>query len=182
MIFRRFFEAKLAQTSYVIGCPVSREAVVVDPNRRVDQYLQAALQDGLRIAHVAETHIHADFVSGARELADSTGARLYLSGVGDTQWGYRYPDGAGVTLLNDGSVLRVGTILLEVRHVPGHTPEHLAFLVTDTARGGEPMGVLTGDFVFVGDVGRPDLLERAVQAQGTMEQSARHLFHSLQDF
>lgn len=182
MIFRRFFEPKLAQSSYLIGCPVSREAIVVDPNRRVDQYLQAALQDGLRIAHVAETHIHADFVSGARELAERVGGRLYLSGAGETQWGYHYPDIAKITLLSGGSVIRVGTILLEARHVPGHTPEHLAFLVTDTARGAEPMGVLTGDFIFVGDVGRPDLLERAVQAQGTMDQSARHLFHSLQDF
>src|SRR5918996_6247173 len=108
MIFRRLFEPKLAQVSYLIGCPVSREAVVVDPNRRVDQYLQAALQDGLRIAHVAETHIHADFVSGARELAHRAGARLSLSGAGEAKWGYRYPDGAGVTFLTDGSTVSVG--------------------------------------------------------------------------
>lgn len=181
MIFRRFFETKLAQSSYLIGCSVNREAIVVDPNRAVDHYLRAALHEGLRIVHVTETHIHADFVSGARELADRAGARLYLSGAGEAKWGYRYPGGTGATLLNDGSSIRVGTVTLEARHVPGHTPEHLAFLVTDTGKT-EPMGALTGDFIFVGDVGRPDLLERAVQAQGTMEQSARQLFRSLQDF
>lgn len=182
MIFRRFFDAKLAQSSYLIGCSVSREAIVVDPNRAVDQYLQGALQDGLRIAHVTETHIHADFVSGSRELAHRAGARLYLSGAGETQWGYRYPDAVGATLIHDGMSIAVGTVLLKARHVPGHTPEHLAFMVTDSARAAEPMGALTGDFIFVGDVGRPDLLERAVQAQGTMAQSARQLFRSLQDF
>src|SRR5918999_3682205 len=182
MIFRRLFENKLAQSSYLIGCSATREAIVVDPNRSVDQYLQAALQEGLRIAHVTETHIHADFVSGARELAHRSGARLYLSGAGDAKWGYRYSEGAGATLLGDGSRISVGTVLLQARHMPGHTPEHLAFLVTDTAHAAEPMGALTGDFIFVGDVGRPDLLERAVQAQGTMAQSARHLFRSLQDF
>jgi hydroxyacylglutathione hydrolase len=182
MIFRRLFENKLAQSSYLIGCSASREAIVVDPNRSVDQYLQAALQEGLRIAHVTETHIHADFVSGARELAHRSGARLYLSGAGDAKWSYRYSDPASATLVTDGSRISVGTVLLQARHVPGHTPEHLAFLVTDTAHAPEPMGALTGDFIFVGDVGRPDLLERAVQAHGTMEQSARHLFRSIQDF
>jgi hydroxyacylglutathione hydrolase len=182
MIFRRFFEPKLAQSSYLIGCSRTREAIVVDPNRAVDQYLQAAEHEGLRITRVTETHIHADFVSGARELVRRAGARLYLSGAGDEQWGYRYPAGSGATLMNDGTSLRVGTVQLEARHVPGHTPEHLAFLVTDTVKAGEPMGALTGDFIFVGDVGRPDLLERAAQAQGTMEQSARQLFRSLREF
>jgi hydroxyacylglutathione hydrolase len=182
MIFRRFFESKLAQSSYLIGCPVTREAIVVDPNRAVDQYLQAAQQDGLRISHVTETHIHADFVSGARELAHRAGARLYLSGAGEAKWGYRYADEAGATRISDGASVAVGTVLLQSRHVPGHTPEHLAFLVTDTTKAAEPMGALTGDFIFVGDVGRPDLLERAAQAQGTMEHSARQLFRSLQDF
>jgi hydroxyacylglutathione hydrolase len=182
MIFRRFFDSKLAQSSYLIGCPVSREAVVVDPNRTVDQYLEAALQDGLRITHVTETHIHADFVSGSRELAQRTGGRLSLSGDGEGKWGYCYPDGTGATLLKDGAQIVLGTVRLQALHVPGHTPEHLTFLVTDTARATEPMGALTGDFIFVGDVGRPDLLERAVQAEGTMEQSARQLFRSLQDF
>jgi hydroxyacylglutathione hydrolase len=182
VIFRRFFETKLAQSSYLIGCPATREAIVVDPNRAVDQYLQAAQQDGLRIAHVTETHIHADFVSGARELAHRAGARLYLSAAGEARWGYRYPEEVDALPLNDGSSITVGTVLIRARHVPGHTPEHLAFLITESSKAAEPMGALTGDFIFVGDVGRPDLLERSIQAEGTMERSARQLFRSLQDF
>jgi hydroxyacylglutathione hydrolase len=182
VIFKRFFDPKLAQASYLVGCPVSREALVVDPNRDIERYLQAADEEGIRIAHVTETHIHADFVSGARELAHRTGARLYLSAAGGTEWGYRYAGDAGVTLLNDGSGFRVGSVELSVLHMPGHTPEHLVFLVTESEKAGEPMGALTGDFIFVGDVGRPDLLERAVRATGTMEEDARQLFRSLQRF
>jgi hydroxyacylglutathione hydrolase len=182
MIFKRFFDPKLAQASYLVGCPASREGLVVDPNRSIDQYLQAADEEGLRVTHVTETHIHADFVSGARELAHRAGARLYLSGTGGTEWAYQYPSDSDATLLNDGSSFLVGRIQLRVLHVPGHTPEHLTFLVTDTENAAEPMGALTGDFVFVGDVGRPDLLERAVQVKGTMEEAARQLFRSLQRF
>jgi hydroxyacylglutathione hydrolase len=131
---------------------------------------------------VTETHIHADFVSGARELAQRTGARLHLSRAGDPEWGYRYPDESAVCWLADGSSIEVGRVGLRVLHVPGHTPEHLAFLVSDREQGGEPMGALTGDFVFVGDVGRPDLLEKAAGVTGTMEASARALFESLQRF
>jgi hydroxyacylglutathione hydrolase len=182
MIFKRFFEPRLAQASYLIGCPSTHEALVVDPNRAIDRYLQAAGEDGLRIAHVTETHIHADFVSGARELADRTGARLYLSGAGGPEWQYQYAEKARARLLQDGDRFKVGCIELRVLHVPGHTPEHLTFLVTDTADASEPMGALTGDFIFVGDVGRPDLLERAVGSAGTMKESARQLFRSLQRF
>jgi hydroxyacylglutathione hydrolase len=182
LIFRRLFEPKLAQASYLIGCPATRRAVVVDPNRDIDRYLQTARDEGLRITDVTETHIHADFVSGARELAQRSGARLHLSRAGDSEWGYRYPSDAGVCWLADESAIELGRIELRALHVPGHTPEHLTFLVSDREKGGEPMGALTGDFVFVGDVGRPDLLERAVRAKGTMEQAARQLFQSLQRF
>jgi hydroxyacylglutathione hydrolase len=182
MIFKRMFDPKLAQASYLIGCSAAREALVVDPNRNVNQYLDAAAEEGLRIAHVTETHIHADFVSGARELAHRSGARLYLSDAGGNDWRYRYAADANATLLNDGDGLRFGAVQLRVLHLPGHTPEHLAFMVTDTAAAPEPMGVLTGDFLFVGDVGRPDLLERAVRAAGTMQESARQLYRSLQRF
>jgi hydroxyacylglutathione hydrolase len=181
MIFKRFFDPKLAQASYLIGCSASREAVVVDPNRDVDRYLQAADEDGLTVTHVSETHIHADFVSGARELAHRAGAQLYLSAAGGPEWGYRYAESA-VTPLNDGSSFKVGRVELRVLHLPGHTPEHLVFLVTETGTSGEPMGALTGDFLFVGDVGRPDLLERAVGTANTMEDAARQLFRSLQRF
>jgi hydroxyacylglutathione hydrolase len=180
MLFKHFYEPKLAQASYLIGCPVAGEALVVDPNRNIDPYLKSAADEGLRVAHVTETHIHADFVSGARELAHRTGARLYLSGAGGSDWQYQYAAEANATLLGDGSLIQIGQVEVRVLHVPGHTPEHLAFLVTDTSRAAEPMGLLTGDCVFVGDVGRPDLLERAAGVSGTMEESARQLFHSIQ--
>jgi hydroxyacylglutathione hydrolase len=180
MIFKRIYDPKLAQASYLIGCSAAREALVVDPNRNVSQYRDAAAEEGLRIAHVTETHIHADFVSGARELAHRTGARLYLSDAGGSNWRYRYATDANATLVNEEDAIQVGAVEVRVLHVPGHTPEHLAFLVTDTATAPEPMGILTGDFLFVGDVGRPDLLERAVRAAGTMQESARQLYRSLQ--
>lgn len=182
MIFSRFYDPKLAQASYLLGCPASREAVVIDPNRDVDRYLQAADEEGLRIGHVTETHIHADFVSGARELAHRSGARLYLSDAGADDWKYAYAAEAHAMPLRDGSCFKVGVVELRALHVAGHTPEHLVFLVTDTATASEPMGALTGDFLFVGDVGRPDLMERAVRMKGSMEEAARQLFRSLQRF
>jgi hydroxyacylglutathione hydrolase len=182
MFLKRFYDPKLAQASYLIGCPTSGEALVVDPNRDIDPYLQAANEEGLRITHVTETHIHADFVSGARELAHRAGARLYLSGAGGPEWSYQYAAESGAMLVGDESQFQVGAVGIRVLHVPGHTPEHLTFLVTDGNAASEPMGALTGDFLFVGDVGRPDLLERAAQAKGTMEAGARQLFQSLQRF
>lgn len=182
MLLKRFYDSKLAQASYLLGCTSSGEALVVDPNRDIDAYLQAADAERLRVAHVTETHIHADFVSGARELAHRAGARLYLSNAAGSEWCYGYSAEAGATPLSDGSSFRVGTVEVKVVHVPGHTPEHLAFLVTETTVATEPMGAFTGDFIFVGDVGRPDLLERAVQVAGSMETSARQLFRSLQRF
>lgn len=182
MFFQRLYDTKLAQASYVIGCQRTGEAVVVDPNRDVQQYVDAAATEGLRVTHVTETHIHADFVSGARELAQRTGAQLLLSDEGDASWKYAFAADAGARLLKDGDAFMVGNIRLEVMHTPGHTPEHVSFVVTDTPAGAGPWGILTGDFVFVGDVGRPDLLERAAGHAGTMEAGARTLFRSLQRF
>lgn len=182
MFFKRFYDNPLAQASYMIGCQRTGEAVVVDPNRDVQQYIDAAAAERLRVTHVTETHIHADFVSGARELAQRTGAELLLSDEGGAAWKYAYATGAGARLLHDGDSFMVGNIRLDVMHTPGHTPEHLSFVVTDTPAGAGPWGILTGDFVFVGDVGRPDLLERAAGHVGTMEAGARTLFHSLQRF
>ena len=182
MLLRRFYDPKLAQASYLVGCTATGEALVVDPSRDIDPFLTAAAAEGMRVMHVTETHIHADFVSGARELAQRAGARLYLSDAGGARWRYGYAGEAGATLLLDGACFRVGTLEVRVIHVPGHTPEHLAFLVTDTEAANEPMGAFTGDFIFVGDVGRPDLLERAANVQGSMEESARQLFRSLQRF
>ncbi len=182
MFFRELYDQSLAQASYVIGCQATGEAIVIDPLRDPAPYLEVARAEGLRITHVTETHIHADFVSGARELRAVSGARLYLSAEGGADWQYAFAAQDDAVLLHDGDRIMVGNIALDVMHTPGHTPEHLSFVVTDTPRAAGPMGVVTGDFVFVGDVGRPDLLERAAGLADTMEAGARTLFHSLQRF
>jgi hydroxyacylglutathione hydrolase len=176
---KRFFEPTIAQASYMIGCQRTGEAVVIDANRDVDQYIQAAAQEGLRITQVTETHIHADYVSGSRELAQRTGASLCLSDEGDAGWKYQFPH---ARKLKNGDRITIGNVSIDVLHTPGHTPEHLTFLVTDGAAADRPIAAVTGDFVFVGDVGRPDLLERAANIKGTMEVGARTLFKSLQEF
>jgi len=179
MLFRRFYDENLAQASYMIACEKTREAIVVDPNSDVAQYTRAAGSDRVRIAHVTETHIHADFLSGAHALAKAAGAALHLSGEGRKEWGYTSAALEGANLLRDGSHVDIGQIRVRAAHTPGHTPEHLSFFVSDLARGQDPVGALTGDFVFVGDVGRPDLLERAAGVKGSTEGSARELFQSL---
>lgn len=166
--------------SYLIACQRTDEAIVIDPARDIEPILALAAAQHLRITHVTETHIHADFVSGARELAHRTGARLHLSGEGGEEWQYRFAAADGAELLHDGDVIQLGGVRLDAWHTPGHTPEHLVFLVTDTARSTEPVAMVSGDFLFVGDVGRPDLLERAAGIGGTMEPGARQLFRSLQ--
>jgi hydroxyacylglutathione hydrolase len=182
MLFRRFYDENLAQASYMIACEKTREAIVVDPNSDTAQYTRAAGADRVRITHVTETHIHADFVSGARALADAAGAVLHLSGEGAGDWGYTGAALGRATALRAGSRIDVGRIRIRVAHTPGHTPEHLTFFVSDLERGENPVGALTGDFVFVGDVGRPDLLERVAGAKGSMDSSARSLFKSLAAF
>ena len=189
MFFRMLYDDHLAQASYLIGCQRTGEALVIDPERDVQRYLDLARREGLRIAAVAETHIHADFLSGSCELAERAGAHLYLSGEGGEEWQYQglAEKAAGGSsahdLLHDGDRFALGRIGIEALHTPGHTPEHLCFLVTDYGGGAhEPMGVLTGDFVFVGDVGRPDLLESAAGQSGAAQPSARRLYHSLQRF
>ncbi len=179
MFFRHLYTDQLAQASYLVGCQQTGEALVVDPTRDLDRYLDLAAREGLRITAVTETHIHADFVSGAPALAARTGARLYLSGAGPAAWQYAYAPEAGATLLRDGDAFTVGMLRLEVLHTPGHTPEHLAFLLTDRAAATVPLGLFSGDVVFVGDVGRPDLLEKAAGVAGTTEGAARQLYHSV---
>jgi len=182
MIVKRFYDETLAQASYLIGCGRTGNAIVVDPTRDIDQYLRMAEAEEVAITQVTETHIHADFVSGSRELAARTGAALYLSAEGGQDWQYAFAREAGAILVRDGDHIMVGNVRIDVVHTPGHTPEHVAFLVTDTAAATEPIAIVTGDFVFVGDVGRPDLLEKAAKVQGTMEASARTLFRSLVRF
>lgn len=178
MYFQHIYEQGLAQASYLIGCQATGEAIVIDPRRDIDVYLEAAERNKLRITHITETHIHADFLSGARELAAATGATLYLSDEGGPDWQYAF-EHVG---LRDGDSIVIGKLRLDVLHTPGHTPEHLSFLLTDTAASEAPVMIFTGDFVFVGDVGRPDLLEKAAGIQGTRITGARQMFHSLRRF
>lgn len=180
MILRDFYHNDLAQASYLVGCAATGEALIVDPNRDVQQYLDLAEQEDLQITAITETHIHADYVSGARELAERTGATLYLSKAGTDDWQYDFADEAGATLITEGDTIWVGNVRVDIWHTPGHTPEHLSFLVTDTVGADQPMGIFTGDFVFVNDVGRPDLLEKAAGYANTMDAGGRKLFQSLQ--
>jgi len=181
MFFRQIFEEGLAQASYVVGCNETGTALVVDPRRDVDVYLQIADENDLKIATVTETHIHADYLSGSHELAKATGATLCLSGCGEGEWAYKAPTTGAFRFLRDGDAIDVGRVSVLVRHTPGHTPEHLMFVVTDRAVSQNPMIALTGDFVFVGDVGRPDLLEQAIGVVGSADAGARAMFASLRD-
>jgi len=181
MFFRQIYEEGLAQASYIVGSPDEEVALVVDPRRDIDVYLRVARENDLKITGVTETHIHADFLSGARELAAATGATLHVSGCGGVDWTYKKAGGVDNHLLKDGDVIDVGSVRVRVLHVPGHTPEHLTFVISEDASSPGPMIALTGDFVFVGDVGRPDLLESAVGVVGSAQAGARAMFASLRD-
>lgn len=188
MLFRLIYDDALAHGSYLIGCQRTGEAVIVDPARDVDRYFQLASAEDLRIVAGVETHIHADYLTGMRELGER-GCRLYLSGAGGSDWRYGWlnkkSDGGryDATELQHNDGFDIGNIHFRALHTPGHTPEHLCYLVTDVGAGADtPMGVLTGDFVFVGDVGRPDLLESAAGVVGAMEPAARDLARSLRAF
>ena len=182
MLLRYFYDEKIAHASYMVGCQAIGEAIIIDPGRDVDLYIQEAEAEDMKIVAATETHIHADFVSGARELAERVGAKLYLSDEGNADWKYQFLTGYDHELVKDGSVFKVGNIEFEVMHTPGHTPEHISFILTDTAAANEPMGIFSGDFVFVGDIGRPDLLEEAAGMIGTADVGARQMFHSIQRF
>ena len=182
MLLKYFYDEQLAQATYLVGCVATGEALVVDPARDVQPYIDAAAKEGLRITHITETHIHADFVSGSRELAHRTGGTMYLSDMGDENWKYDYADAPNVITVRDGDTFMVGNIRVQVMHTPGHTLEHIVFMVTDTAGADKPMGIFTGDFLFVGDIGRPDLLEEAAGWVGTKEIGARQQFGVVQQF
>lgn len=180
MYFKSFFDDQLAHMSYLIGCQRTGEAIVIDPARNIQPYLDIAKKEGLKISAATETHIHADYLSGARELAHHHGAKLYVSDEGDKDWKYQYVDQYEHELLTEGSAFNIGNIYFEVIHTPGHTPESISFLLTDKGGGAnEPMGIFTGDFLFVGDVGRPDLLEKAAGIKDTSEAGAHQMFQSL---
>lgn len=184
MYFRQIFEPKLAQYAYIIGCQKTGEAVVIDPMRDVQQYFDIAEKEKLNITAAADTHIHADYISGLREMAER-GVKVYASDEGDADWKYEWLIGSDYDheLMKDGFTFMVGNIEIKAIHTPGHTPEHLIFAVTDKGGGADkPMGVATGDFVFVGDVGRPDLLESAAGMKDVMKPSAQTLYKSIEKF
>src|SRR5262249_28303776 len=167
VIFETVRTDGLAHLSYLIGDRSTGRAAVIDPRRDVDIYLELARQHHLTITHAIETHIHADFVSGSRELAARTGtAKVYVSVEGGPRYGFDHEP------LRDGARVEVGAVTLTAVHTPGHTPEHMAYLATEK---GKPWGFFSGDFLFADSVGRPDLLG-ADQTPGL----ARALFRSLQ--
>jgi hydroxyacylglutathione hydrolase len=178
MYFQHVYDKTLAQASYFIGCQKAGVAAVIDPKRDVDTYLEIAKQNNMQITHIFETHIHADFLSGARELAAVTGAKMYLSDEGGEGWQYEFAHEG----LKHGQQLMVGNLKIEVLHTPGHTPESISFLLTDTPASKEPVMLFTGDFVFVGDIGRPDLLEKAAGMVGTQDKGAEQMYQSINLF
>lgn len=180
MLLERIYDEDLAQASYFIGCQAQGEAIVVDPRRDLDDYVQLAEKNGMRIVAVTETHIHADYLSGTRELAAKTGAQMYISDEDGPDWTYG-SEFDGAVRMKDGHEITLGNITIRAVHTPGHTPEHLSFLVTDGAQATEPGFMLTGDFVFVGDVGRPDLLDEAAGGVDTRFKGAKDIFANLRN-
>jgi hydroxyacylglutathione hydrolase len=170
MKFTQYYLDCLSQASYLIGDETTGRAVVVDPRRDIDEYVQDAAAAGMTIELVIETHFHADFLSVHLELAKATGAEIGFSSVAETEFPARK--------LVDGERISLGDIMLEIRHTPGHTPESISIVVWEHADDDEPYGVLTGDTLFIGDVGRPDLLS---SIGFTKEELAASLYDSLHD-
>ncbi len=177
MLLERIYDEDLAQASYLIGCQAKGEAIVVDARRDIQVYKNLAAKNGMKIVAVTETHIHADYLSGTRELAAATDAAIYVSGEGGTDWQY----GFEAERLFDQSTITLGNITVKALHTPGHTPEHLSFLITDGAFSKDPGFLLSGDFVFSGDLGRPDLLDEAAGGTDTRFAGAHDLFVSLKN-
>lgn len=183
MYFRQIHEKKLSQYAYLIGCPATGDAIIIDPMRDIDQYYKLAEEEGLEITAAADTHIHADYVSGLREFAERD-VKVFASDEGGEDWRYEWLIGSeyDYELITEGDSFCIGNIEFDVLHTPGHTPESVSFLVTDSPATDQPMGILTGDFVFVGDIGRPDLLETAAGQEGAMKPAAKELYKSVKDF
>jgi hydroxyacylglutathione hydrolase len=178
MFFQHVYDKSLAQASYFIGCQKAGVAAVIDAKRDVDTYLDIAKANGMKITHIFETHIHADFLAGSRELAALTDAEMYLSDEGGPGWEYDFKHIG----LKDGQKVQLGNLTFEVLHTPGHTPESISFLLTDNPASDKPVMLFTGDFVFVGDIGRPDLLEKAAGISGTANDGAHQMYASINKF
>ncbi|MBI5928009.1 MAG: MBL fold metallo-hydrolase [Chloroflexi bacterium] len=175
MYIQQFFIEGIGCASYLVGCEAHGVGAVVDPDRDVQKYLDVALSKNLKITHIIETHLHADHVSGNTELAGRTGATIYVHELGKAEFAHQP--------LHGGDVIELGNIRLHVRHTPGHTPESITLLVADTTRADEPWMALTGDTLFVGDIGRPDLvgIEAARGLAGQMYDSLHNEFLTLND-
>jgi hydroxyacylglutathione hydrolase len=170
VIFDQYYLDCLSHASYLIADETTGRAVVVDPQRDISEYLADAEAKGLTIELVLETHFHADFLSGHLELAEATGAQIGYSSVAETEFDIRP--------LADGERISLGDVELEIRHTPGHTPESMSIVVWEHADDTAPYGVLTGDTLFIGDVGRPDLL---ASVGFTRDELATNLYDSLHD-
>ena len=184
MFFKQIKDPGLAQYAYLIGDKETGEAIIFDPQRDIEKYLVLAEQNKIKIVAAADTHIHADYISGLRQFAE-TGLKIYASDEGDDDWKFEWLSGSNYNyqLVKDGDKFSVGQISFEVMHTPGHTPEHTIFIVSESENGEmKQQGIVSGDFVFVGDVGRPDLLETAAGQEGTMRDAAELLYDSIQKF
>jgi hydroxyacylglutathione hydrolase len=170
MFTQQFFVEGLGCASYLIGCESEGVAAVVDPDRNVRKYLDAAYARGLKITHIIETHLHADHVSGNTDLASRTGADIYLHEASGAEFEHKP--------LHDVEVIALGNVRLKIVHTPGHTPESITLLISDTTRADEPWLALTGDTLFVGDIGRPDLVG-AEAANGLAADMYASLFEKL---
>lgn len=170
MYTKQFFVEGLGCASYIVGCEAEGVAAVIDPDRDVQKYLDAADARGLTITHIIETHLHADHVSGNTDLANRTGADIYLHEASGAEFDHKP--------LREGDVIPLGNIRLKVVHTPGHTPESITLLISDTTRADEPWLALTGDTLFVGDIGRPDLVG-AQAANGLATDMYTSLFDKL---
>ena len=172
MIFERIQTEGIAELSYLLGDDEMGVAVVFDPTLDVDKYIDLARSKSVSITHIFETHVHADLVSGARELCERLGsAKIYLSHEGGARYGFEHEK------LNDGDQFSIGKTLLTVKHTPGHTPEHVSYLMAEKDHADTPWGVITGDSLFVNSAGRPDLL-----GSSETKKLAKQQFHTLRDF
>lgn len=166
MYIEQFYVPKIAHNSYLLAG--EENCAIVDPSRDVDRYIAAAKEMGYKITHILETHLHADFISGHMDLAEKTGARIYAPASANCQFEHE--------ALKEGDEFKIDNVVIQVLDTPGHTPEHLAYVVRDESRGEEPVVLFCGDTMFVGDVGRPDLFP------GRAEELASKLFYSLKKF
>ena len=166
MYFKQVVVPGMGCFSYVIGCPAARAMAVIDPKRDVQEYLDISRDEGMKITHVINTHVHADHVSGDQELRSRTGADIYVHASAPVEYPHK--------TLEEGDVVEIGAAKFQVLHTPGHTPNSISLLVTDKSRSQEPWMVLTGDLLFVGDIGRPDLPGAEI-----LEEQVKNLYDSL---